>query len=445
MQTQHIPPLPRIPRAWPFKNVYYGWAIVWASTIAAFGMAPVFGPVLGVFFSSIERDLGWDRATIALAFTTGSMTGSLFQIAIGRLLDKYGARMIVVAAGILITMGMIGLSQMQEPWQFWLAFGVGRGSALAGISVGTGVALSNWFIRKRGRAIAIRGVGQRAGQALMPMMIFAIMAVAGWRTAFLVLAGFTAVLIILPAAVFLRRKPEDLGMTLENMTPEELAGIAGGAPRRGLARLSRQVSDVSFTLAEARKTRAFWILLGFVVVERFGLGSINLHMVVNFEDKGLSPLLAASILSIFAVISAVTTLPWGFVLDKVHVRFGAMMMAGLFCAAAIIILIADNYPLALLFALLYGLATGAGNIVENMLWADYFGREHLGAIRGFGAPFRLLSPTGPVITGFFFDSTGSYALPFGTFAVIFGVMIFAMYLATPPKKPPRSVPEAHVT
>ena len=127
--------------------------------------------------------------------------------------------MVVVAAGIIIALAMVGLSWMHEPWHFWLAFGAGRGSALAGIQVGTGVALSNWFIRRRGRTIAIRGMGQRAGQSIMPMAIFAIMAIAGWRAAFLSLAGVTAVLIILPAFIYLRRRPEDMGMTLENMTP----------------------------------------------------------------------------------------------------------------------------------------------------------------------------------------------------------------------------------
>lgn len=441
MESPNVP-APRVPRAWPFERVYYGWAIVGASTVAAFGMAPMFGPVLGVFFSSIEEELGWSRATISLAFTLGSASSSVIQAITGRLLDRYGARMVVVAAGVVIAFAMVGLSQMQEPWQFWLAFGAGRGSALAGIQVGTGVALSNWFIRKRGRTIAIRGVGQRAGQSIMPIAIFAIMAVAGWRAAFLSLAGVTAVLIVLPALVYLRRRPEDLGMTIENMSPGELAAMQGGGQRSALGRLSRRVRDVSFTLAEARRTRAFWILLAFVIVERFALGSINLHMVVNFEDRGLAAGLAVSTLSIFAATSALTGLPWGFAFERVHVRVGAMLMSGLLAASMLVLLVADTYPLAVAFALLFGLAIGAGNVVENLLWADYFGREHLGAIRGFGAPFRIASPAGPVLTGLVFDWTGSYLLPFAVFGVIFVLMTAAMFFATPPVKRSAAQPAA---
>ena len=429
----------RTPRLWPFKRVYYGWAIVWASTVAAFGMAPMFGPVLGVFLSSIEEELGWSRATISLAFTLGSATGLIMQFLIGRLLDRYGARMVVVAAGIIIALAMVGLSWMHEPWHFWVAFGAGRGSALAGIQLGTGVALSNWFLRKRGRTIAILGIGQSTGQAIMPMAIFAIMAVAGWRVAFLSLAGVTAILIIMPALLYLRRRPEDLGMTLENMTPEQLAEMKrGGGERRGLARLSRQVRDVSFTLAEAKRTRAFWLVLFFVIMERFALGSINLHVSANFEDKGLALVLAVSVLSIFAATSALTSLPWGFVFERLDIRFGAMLISGILTVSALLLLVADNYPLAVLFAVLFGLATGAGNIIQDLLWVEYFGRKHIGAIRGFSAPFRIVIPIGPVFTGFLFDWTGSYTVPFLVFTVIFMVMTAAMYFATPPVKPAES-------
>ena len=112
-----------------------------------------------------------------------------------------------------------------------------------------------------------------------------------------------------------------------------------------------------------------------------------------------------------------------------------MMMSGLLVLSMVVMLLADNYALAVAFALLFGLAIGAGNIVEQMLWAEYFGREHLGAIRGFGAPFRIASPTGPFLTGLLFDWTGSYVVPFTVFGVIFAVMTAAMFFATPPEKP----------
>jgi len=208
MKVEGPSPSASIPRVWPFKRVYYGWAIVIATFVVSFGQVPVFGPVLGVFILPIQEELGWSRATISLAFTIGSMTGSVTTFIIGSLLDRYGARIIMVSTGIVITGAMLGLAVMDQPWQFWTFFGMGRGAALAGIQVGTSVAIANWFIRKRGRALAIKGLGLRIGQATFPLIIFAIMAVSDWRHAYLWLAGLTFVCIVVPSALYIRRRPK---------------------------------------------------------------------------------------------------------------------------------------------------------------------------------------------------------------------------------------------
>jgi MFS family permease len=97
-----------------------------------------------------------------------------------------------------------------------------------------------------------------------------------------------------------------------------------------------------------------------------------------------------------------------------------------------LLLIADNYFLGILFGFAFGFAVGGSSIVENLLWADFFGRRHLGEIRGFTAPFRFLSPTGPTIAGFIHDQTGSYRIAYSIFAGIFFLMFLAMSFATPP-------------
>lgn len=338
--------------------------------------------------------------------------------------------MVVVSAGIVIAAAMVGISLMLEPWQFWALFGIGRGSALAGIPTGTGVALSNWFIRKRGRVLAIRGIGLRSGQALMPIIIFAIIAAAGWRMAFLALAAFTFVCIVIPSILFIRRSPEDHGLFPDGCSEDR--GNSGQTDAlKTRSRFSRHISDVSWTLPEARRTRAFWILLFFMTEERFALGFINLHMVVSFEDRGLSSAVAVTIMSIFAATTALTTFPWGLLLEKINVRYDCLLML----LAIGLLMIADTIFLAFVFALVFGIAVGASSILHNLLLPEYFGREHYGAIQAFGAPFRLIGPTGPVLTGYFYDVTGSYTLPYSLFFLIFLMMMVALAFAVPPVKP----------
>jgi len=242
MKSEGPYPSASIPRVWPFKRVYYGWAIVIATFVASFGQVPVFGPVLGVFIIPMQEELGWSRATLSLGFTIGSMTGSVTTFIIGSLLDRYGARIIMVSTGIIIAGAMLGLAVMDRPWQFWVFFGMGRGAALAGIQVGTSVALANWFIRKRGRAMAIKGMGLRIGQATFPLIIFAIMAVSTWRHAYLWLAGVTFLCIVLPSALYIRRRPEDMGLYPDGMAPDAVSpeGTSNPArPSRAVKRATR--------------------------------------------------------------------------------------------------------------------------------------------------------------------------------------------------------------
>jgi MFS family permease len=427
--------LTSIPRVWPFKRVYYGWAIVIATFVISFGEVPVFGPVLGVFILPMQEDLGWSRATIALGFTIGSISGSVTTFIIGSLLDRYGARIIVVSTGVVISIAMLGLSIMDQPWQFWTFFGIGRGAALAGIQVGTSVSIANWFIRKRGRALAIKGMGLRIGQATFPLIIFAIMAASSWRHAYLWLAGLTFICIVVPSALYIRRRPEDMGLHPDGMAPDAVPseGTSNSSrPSRG----RQEGYEESWTIAEARKTRTLWLLVLFFFLAPFALGSINLHMVANFQDAGISPGLAVSILSIYAATSSLTVLPWGFLVERVHVRYAAMLMCIFQGMACVLIIVAKTYPMAVAFGLVFGIGQAGWVVMQNLIFSDYFGRRHAGAIRGFTSPFRILGPFGPVFTGHVRDLTGSYTFAFQILTGFFVLMFVLLLLAVPPKKGP---------
>ena len=424
------PPSPAVPAVWPFRGSYYGWSIVISAAVASFASATMFGPVLAVFVRPIGDELGWTRATISLAFTTGSFAGSVFSAAIGVLLDRRGARAPMVVSGMLIAGCMLGLAAMTQPWHFWAFFGVGRGVAIAGIQSGIAVAIANWFIYKRGRATAFSGVGLRAGQATLPLVIHAIIVASSWRHAYATLAGMSFLGITVPAALFVRRRPEDLGLHPDGRGPDTQAA-AGAAPG---ARL--RPAEESWTLREAMRTRALWLIMFGVAFVGFAQTAVNLHAIANFQDKGITAGLSVSVTTIFATISSVTSLGWGFLLERLHVRYGAIIVNLLYVVAMVFIVIADTYPLAVLFGIMFGLAQGGWTIAQRLLFADYYGRRSIGAIRGFAAPIQaVVSPFGPLLAGFVRDRTGSYASVFTVFAVIFALVSMAMLLATPPKKP----------
>jgi MFS family permease len=422
-------PHPGIPRLWPFKRGYYGWGIVATSVLVSFAQVPMYGPVLSVFVKPIGDDMGWSRGDISLAFTIGSLLGSFASSVVGHYIDRYGARLSVVIAGMIVTGVLIGLAMMQEIWQFWILFGAGRTAALAGINMGTSVAVANWFIRKRGRAVSFLGIGLRTGQATFPLFIAPIILWFSWRHAYAMLAVVAFTLIVIPGWLFLRRRPEDLGM-LPDGEPAPVAGETTSS-KPNVAR------DVSWTLHDATRTLSFWMIVSAVTIVVFAQTAVNLHAVASFQDRGIADAFAGVFVFIYAGTAALSAYAWGSLMDRFHVRWVSMFATCLTASAMLVLIFADNMAMALLFSVLFGLGIGGWTVGQVVLFANYFGRAHAGAIRGFGQlAAGPVGAAGPLLAGYLHDATGDYTVPFKIFFASLGLVIIALLLARPLGDPP---------
>jgi MFS family permease len=407
--------------------------VLTAGVLSSFATVPTQGPIVGIFNQPMRDDLGWSATTISFGFVVGSFSGGFLSWAIGGILDRHGARVVSSVAGLIIALCMVGLATVQQPWHFWIAFGVARSVSASGAQLSTMVSVASWFVRKRGRAVGIIGTGQRLGQAVMPIPIFLIMQAYGWREAWVVLAALVVVMLVIPGGTLLRRRPEDHGLlpdgerSADGSTEALLAGAA--------------TAELTWTLAEAKKTRTLWLLIvaqGGVIL---CLNATNLHITAHLQDQGISFGLAVTATTIFAATSALTTLPWGLALERVHTRYVGLFATGLLSVAMVIAVVANSFPLAVAFAVIYGVAIGAWTVTSRLLFANYFGRRHFGSIRGFAAPIMVTAnPLGPLLAGYIRDTTGSYDVAFAFFAVVFVVAFFAFLLATPPKKPAPAMP-----
>ena len=410
-----------LPRIWPAR-AYYGWAIVLTSFCVSIAQVPMYGPVFSVFVRPIEDDLGWTRASITLAFTVGSLGGSLLATVIGAMLDRHGARPVMAGAGVVAAAGLVGVAVMSEEWHFWAAYGAARAASVAGVGLGMSVAIANWFIRKRGRATAMRAAGQRAGQAVVPLLILPVLLLMGWRESFLVFAAATLLLVALPSLLFIRRRPEDFGLRPDGdaAPPDADSGAPAGD------------GEQTWTLAEARRTRTLWMIAAGMSLGLAAQIAVNVHAVANFQDKGISEGLAVTIASIFTGVAAVSMAGWGALLERAHVRIVAVASMSLFFLAMGVLLIADTYLLAVAFAALFGLGTGGWTVSQMIMVPNYFGRRHAGAIKGFISPIEgVVGVSGPLIAAFIFDATRSYDAAFIGAACAFAAGGAAFSLAAP--------------
>ena len=419
----------RVSRFWPFPSVFYGWAIVWSGLIVSIAQAPMYGPVVSIFVKPIADETGWSRATISLGFTIGSIIGTFAGAPIGMILDRIGARGVVTFAGVVIAASLVGLATMTAPWHLWIFMGAGRGIAMSGVQMGTMVAVTNWFVVKRGRASAIPSFGVRAGQGIVPLLILPVILNYGWREAYWALAGGAFVFVALPAWAYLRRRPEDYGLLPDGA--ERPANDGEQATRRNPI-----ADEMRWTLSQAMHTKAFWLLIIATATGMFGQTAANFHAVANFLDRGMSEGAAFTIPAVFAGVSAVSTFAWGFAIERSSARAALIVVAVLNTLGMLVIIWAVSYPAAALYGAIAGLAGGGFLVAQRLIWADYFGRLSVGTIRGGASLFiGLVGPMGPLVAGLLHGSTGNYTIAFSIAGVLFAVGFFAMLFAKPPSRP----------
>ena len=417
---------PRISIFWPFRKIYYGWAIVTASMFSAAASVPMQGPIMGVFQRPIQDDLGWTSTSISIGFAIGSGMGGIGSIWVGRILDNRGSRGVTVISGAIIVGCMIGLASMTQVWHFWGLFGLARGTAAAGAQLATMVALASWFVKKRGRIVGLLGVGQRVGQVIMPIPILAIIVTLGWREAWLALAGFAFLAIVIPSAIYMRRRPEDYGLMPDGQNAVE------NLPTNSV---SESAGEELWTLAEAKRTKTLWALIIGQAAVILAVNATNLHITASFIDNGLTQSAAVTATTIYLAVAALSVFGWGLVMEHVHTRLLAVISVALYFVSMILAIAANSFLIAVFFSLAYGSALGVWTVVSRMLFANYFGRKSFGTIRGFAAPIMSgVSMIGPIFAGLIRDFTDDYDFAFWVFSLVFVIALIAFSVAKPVSK-----------
>lgn len=385
-----------------------------------------FNPILGVFAPQLEAEFDWSRASIAAAITIGSLAAAVVAPVTGWVVDRYGGRWVITAAGITMAIALIFLSGLHSLWQLYLFYAIGRGVSMSGVNNVGFVVVSNWFVRKRPRVIGLVTLSQRVGMALLPLYLAMVISFAGdWRAGWLALAVVALIFGVVPPALFIHRRPEDIGL-LPDGDPVPSA--------RDSAALS--VDDGDFTLREAVATRAYWFMGVAIGLMMLTGGSINFHQIPYLVDEGFGSTEAASIIALFSAFGALGGLVGGAFAERVTARRTLVISLLGMAIGPLLLLQVDAFGTAALYAVVYGLFFGSGVAMNQAIYADYFGRTSLGVIRGSFQPAQLvLNAAGPFLTGLWVDQAGSYNVPFIVFTCCLLVSAGLLFLAPIPRRP----------
>jgi len=410
------------------RPLYYGWYIVAVAFVASMMSSGVSAYTMGVFLKPMTAELGWTRTDISLGQTVGTVVTGFLGVAIGPTLDRRGARALMVIGAVVSGVGFILLGVVQELWQYYAV----RGALITVGNVGMGalvvnVALSNWFVRMRGRAIAISAMGISVAALVLPPLSTRLIEVLGWRSAWGVIGVLTWALVIPLAALVMRRRPEDY-----ELVPD------GGPAAREVRRRVYEAGDARWTRAQAARTPALWLLILTFGLASTGLGAILLHLVPYLTDRGFSPAAAAAGFSMIGATGLLSKPLWGLALERFPTRLCAASEF-LLMAAGIALILAIDGAGSMYFAItVFGLGIGGVIAVQELVWANYFGRLTLGTVRSVAQPFTIISSAaGPVFAGASFDFGGSYQRAFVVFVATY-VLAAGVILATPYPRPPET-------
>ena len=388
----------RLQRILPF---YYGWVVVGASGTAVFArMAPAI-TTLTVFIYPMSQELGWSRTLIAGSVSAGALLSMVLSPAIGWAIDRFGSRPVLVAGVLTVGASMISLAWATIPATFYVAYASARAVFHTAAPIGASTVASRWFVRMRGRAIGAIFLCGAIGGVVFTMLAALVIDRHGVAAAWISLGVVTLSVSLLPNLLLVAERPENLGLRPDGAKEQE---------SQTAATTTRPDTD-SWAAGEAVRTVSFWILVVMGFATFFVHAGVNVHIAAYLRDQGLSLTNAASIVTASWVVSAAGSVGWGWLMERVPARLMYSGMMALLSAAVLLLFLTSGIAGALAAAVLIGLVAAGGNIIPAVVYADYYGHNSLGRIRGLGELGVLAGQsTGPLLAGLVFDLRGSYAL-----------------------------------
>ncbi len=415
----------RLRDTFPF---YYGWIVVGASSTVVFArMAPAI-TTLTVLIFPMSQQLGWSRTLIAGSVSAGAIASLVLSPVVGWAIDRYGARPVLVVSVAGLGLSMVSLAWATVPFTFYLAFAAGRVVFHTSAPIGASTVAARWFIRKRGRAIGIIFLFGAIGGIVFTMVASLVVESHGLRATWIAIGLVVLVFSVAPPLLLVAERPEDIGLLPDGVEPdlampstEDQRAVRPGFSGEQAAVITqvRRDDDDSWTLREAVGTRAFWVLVSMGFTSFFVHTSIGVHMGAYFRDIGLGAISAALAVSLSWIVSAVFSVTWGWVTDRIEVRYAYSGMFLVQAGSTLYLTLASGTLGVFLAAGFFGIVSAGFNVVPSVMYANYFGRSSLGRIRGLGEAGVLLGQgTGPVIAGVLFEIQGSYSMIFWVFVAL---------------------------
>ena len=417
-------------------KIFHGWKMVGAGAALQVLQGGLMQQSYGAYVAVLSDERDWSKTELSGGAALMSLETAIIGPLVGWLVDRFGEGPVIRAGVILFGLGLIALGLVDSLAAFYSAIAVcAVGMTLCGYFP-VNVAIIHWFERYRARALSAVGLGVGLGGVLVPL-VAGVMQAFGWRVT-AIASGVVVLVLGLPLSRFFRGRPQQLGEQVDGLpaSPEPLASpdAKAGVTNTGVSASPAHVSAVAdeyassaaerarrgFSLQEAMRTRAFWLLAIGHSAALLVVGAVNVHAITHMkEGLGYSVNLASLVIMLMTIAQIGGVLFGIWIGDRfVKRRVAALAMVGHFLGL-LMLTYASGFAMLVAFAVLHGAAWGVRGPFMQAMRADYFGRRSIGMILGVSAVVVAVGQVaGPLVAGIFVDLMGDYRLGFTLLALV---------------------------
>ena len=376
---------------------FKGWQMVYTGMMMEFSVIGFIFYCFPLMFNALERDLGASQSQLSGALSIWFVSSAIASIFLGRLLDKFSIKKIMMIGGVIFSLGLFSISFVQSSFSLLLIYGtllaVG-GPALGNLSVTKLVA--NWFEKNAGMALGIAAIGISFSGVVLPLLVDPLIDLIGWRSVYIVF-GLIVIFLLIPLVRYLViDTPEEVGQFKDNLIEE---------PSEGFQDL--------IEIKDFFKHNIFWIISLAFAFQFLAMGGVLLHLPLHSESQGFletwtvlglpikQTVLAYSIAALGGVVGKVF---FGYLMDRLSANIPVMIMMAMQSMGIFGLTLIDNYLLFTIFCFIFGLGFGGAMVLMSASFLKAFGSQNLGSVRGISALIIVpVQPVGMILVGTAFD------------------------------------------
>ena len=377
---------------------FKGWQMVYTGMMMEFSVVGFIFYCFPLMFSALETDLGATQSQLSGALSLWFISSAIASIFLGRLLDKFSIKKIMMIGGVIFSLGLFSISFVQSSFSLLLIYAtllaIG-GPALGNLSVTKLVA--NWFESNAGMALGIAAIGISFSGVILPILVDPLIEMIGWRSVYMVFGLIVIFLLIPTVRYFVIDTPEEIGQFKDNL-PDQPA---------------LDSSQDLLGIKDFFKHGIFWIISLAFAFQFLAMGGVLLHLPLHSENQGFLetwtilgfPIKQTVFAYSFAALGGVVgKVLFGYLMDRLRPNIHVMIMMAMQSIGIFGLTLIDNYLFFTIFCFVFGLGFGGAMVLMSACFLKAFGSQNLGSVRGVSAMLIVpVQPVGMILVGTAFD------------------------------------------